>query len=176
MTRQKRVPCFGMRGGMAMIAAAGWLCAADMGWAADAPAPAKAPKAAKTAKGAAPTTTTTSKGDKMLSGGTIRVESTKASGAAIVTKSRSCVGDTPKISKVQPDEGKPGDKVTVKGVNFGAPGCLTTVSFGPGTEAKFAQVSDTELTATVPAGAKRGIKLLTLTAATGEDSKPFLVK
>ena len=140
------------------------------GWAADAPKPAKAPKATKS------TVTTTAKGDKMLSGGTIQVESTKASGAAIVTKSRSCVGDTPKIAKVQPDEGKPGDKVTVTGVNFGAPGCLTTVSFGPGSEAKFTQLGDTSLTATVPAGAKRGIKLLTLTAATGEDSKPFLVR
>ncbi len=174
MTIQKKAMWFGMRGGMAMIVVAGWVSAATTGWAADAPAPAKTPKAGKSAKATA--ATTTSKGDKMLSGGTIRVESTKASGAAIVTKSRSCVGDTPKITKVQPDEGKPGDKVTVTGMNFGAPGCLTTVSFGPGSEAKFTQLSDSSLTATVPAGAKRGIKLLTLTAATGEDSKPFLVK
>lgn len=160
--------------GVAVLASVEFLCSVTTGWAADAQTQGKAPKAAKSAKAAAPATTT--KSDKMLSGGTIRVESTKASGAAIVTKSRSCVGETPKITKVQPDEGKPGDKVTVTGVNFGAPGCLTTVSFGPGSEAKFAQISDSMLTATVPAGAKRGIKLLTLTAATGEDSKPFLVK
>lgn len=160
--------------GMAIIAVAGYLFVAATGWAAETPAQ---PKSAKTAKSAKPAASaTTGKGEKMLSGGTIRVESTKASGAAIVTKSRSCVGESPKITKVQPDEGKPGDKVTVTGVNFGAPGCLTTVSFGPGVEAKFAQISDTALTTMVPAGAKRGIKLLTLTAATGEDSKPFLVK
>jgi hypothetical protein len=160
--------------GVAVTASAAFLFSVATGWAADAQTQGKAPKAAKSAKAAAPATT--SKSDKMLSGGTIRVESTKASGAAIVTKSRSCVGETPKITKGQPDEGKPGDKVTITGVNFGAPGCLTTVSFGPGSEAKFAQVSDSMLTATVPTGAKRGIKLLTLTAATGEDSKPFLVK
>jgi hypothetical protein len=159
--------------GVAVMACATLVLSAA-GLAAETPAKPKAAKSTKSAK--APAVTTTAKGDKMLSGGTVRVESTKASGAGIVTKSRSCVGDTPKIAKVQPDEGKPGDRVTVTGVNFGAPGCLTTVSFGPGTEAKFSQISDTSLTTTVPTGAKRGLKLLTLTAATGEDSKPFLVK
>jgi hypothetical protein len=159
---------------MAVIASAGLLFAAGTSWAAEATNPAKAPKASKSSKSAA--TVSAGKGEKMLSGGTIRVESTKASGASIVTKSKVCVGETPKIARVQPDEGRSGDKVTITGTNFGAPGCLTTVSFGPGTEAKFTQVSDSTVTATVPAVSKKGMKLLTLTAAAGGDSRPFLVK
>jgi hypothetical protein len=109
------------------------------------------------------------------SGGAVKVESTKASGAGIVAKSKSCGGDPPKIEKVKPDEGKPGDKVLILGKNFGGPGCSPTVSFGPGNPAKVSPEDDTKVSVTVPQG-KKGIELLTLTTASGEDSKPFLVK
>ncbi|MDE3241785.1 MAG: IPT/TIG domain-containing protein [Nitrospirota bacterium] len=108
--------------------------------------------------------------------GTAHVSSTKASGAGIVAKEKACFGNTPKIEKVKPDEGKAGDTVTITGESFGAAGCLTAVSFGPGNEAKFSHKSDTTVTATVPERGKKGIRLLTVTTASGEDTKPFLVK
>jgi len=79
------------------------------------------------------------------------------------------------IKKVTPDEGKTGDKVTIAGENFGEPGCVSMVSFGPGGAAKFTQVDDRTITVMVPEG-KKGIELLTVTGFTGEDSKPFLRK
>src|SRR5438046_3329161 len=51
--------------------------------------------------------------------------------AAIAAKAASCFGITPKIEKVTPDEVKPGDRVTITGHDFGASGCLRSVSFGP---------------------------------------------
>jgi hypothetical protein len=108
--------------------------------------------------------------------GTAHVASTKASGAGIVAKAQACFGDGPKIEKIKPDEGKAGDAITIVGKNFGAKGCLNTVSFGPGAEAKFIYVSETMVTAMVPASSKKGLRLLTLTNASGEDSKPFVVK
>ncbi|MFM8552729.1 MAG: IPT/TIG domain-containing protein [Nitrospiraceae bacterium] len=107
--------------------------------------------------------------------GTAHVSSTKASGAAIAAKAQACFGNAPKIEQVSPDEGKAGDRVTITGASFGAAGCLTTVSFGPGGEAKFSHVNDTTVTATVPEGHK-GIRLLTVTTFSGEDTKPFVVK
>ena len=109
------------------------------------------------------------------SGGTIKVESTKASGAAIVAKSKACMGDAPKIEKVKPDEGRAGDKVLIVGKNFGKAGCLSAISFGPGNPAKFVQEDETRVSVTVPQG-KKGMELLTITTDSGGDSKPFLVK
>jgi hypothetical protein len=103
------------------------------------------------------------------------IQSTKASGASKVAKDRVCSGVTPKIKKVSPDEGKAGDKITLTGENFGSAGCVSGVSFGPGSPAKFTQVNDGMLTTVVPGG-KRGIALLSLTNSGGEDSKPFLRK
>lgn len=102
-------------------------------------------------------------------------EATKGSGAAIVAKAKACFGETPKIEKIQPDEGKTGATVTITGKNFGAPGCLSLVSFGPGSPAKFVHKNESTVVATVPT-AKKGLRLLTVTTASGEDSKPFLVK
>jgi hypothetical protein len=127
-------------------------------------------KTAASAKPAAPAKTIVSP-----RGGTVKVQSTKASGASIVAKSKSCVGETPQIVKVKPDEGKAGETVTITGRNFGSPGCMRSVSFGPGNPAKFTHESDSTVTATVPSG-KRGNVILTLTTASGEDSKPFLAK
>ena len=103
------------------------------------------------------------------------IQSTKASGANKVAKDRVCSGVTPKIKKVSPDEGKTGDKITLTGENFGSAGCISGVSFGPGSPAKFTQVNDGTVTTVVPGG-KRGIALLSLTNSGGEDSKPFLRK
>ncbi len=83
---------------------------------------------------------------------------------------RSCAGETPKIDKVQPDEGKRGMKVTILGRNFGPPGCVSIVSFGPGSPAKFVHKDDATVTA------KKGLRLLTVTTGAGQDSKPFLVR
>jgi hypothetical protein len=103
------------------------------------------------------------------------IKSIRASGADKVAKSQSCSGVTPKIKNVTPDEGRAGDKVTITGANFGNAGCVSGVSFGPGSPAKFTQRDDKTVTATVPEG-KRGLEMLTLTGFTGEDSKIFMHK
>lgn len=103
------------------------------------------------------------------------IQSIRASGANQVAKSQSCKTATPKIKKVTPDEGKAGDMVTITGVNFGDAGCVSGVSFGPGSPAKFTQKDDKTVTATVPDGNK-GLEMLTLTGFTGEDSKIFVRK
>ena len=90
-------------------------------------------------------------------------------------KSPSCFGEAPKLDKVTPDEGKAGTKVVITGTSFGEAACLRGVSFGPGHPAKFQQ-TDNKITTTVPAGGRKGLVLLTVTTASGENSKPFLVK
>ena len=103
------------------------------------------------------------------------IQSIRASGADQVAKSQSCSTATPKIKSVTPDEGRAGDRVKITGVNFGKPGCVSGVSFGPGSPAKFTQQDDKTVTATVPDGHK-GLEMLTLTGFTGEDSKVFVRK
>ena len=90
-------------------------------------------------------------------------------------KSIGCFGEAPKLDKVTPDEGKAGDKVTITGSSFGTTACLRGVSFGPGHPAQFHQTNDS-ITTTVPSGGKKGLVLLSVTTASGENSKPFLVK
>ena len=99
----------------------------------------------------------------------------KFSSAETAGKAESCFGEAPKLDTLTPDEGKTGDKVTITGTNFGAAACLRGVSFGPGHPAQFQQTGDS-ITATVPSGGKKGLVLLTVTTASGENSKPFLVK
>ena len=108
-------------------------------------------------------------------GGGITSNKSKAADSPRLTKGHTCSGDPPKIKKISPDEGKTGAKITITGDQFGEPGCITMVSFGPGSPAKFSQVDDKTITVTVPEG-KRGMELLTVTGATGEDTKPFLRK
>jgi hypothetical protein len=96
--------------------------------------------------------------------------------AELAIKPKGCFGITPKVEKVMPDEGKAGDKVTITGKNFGAADCVRTVSFGPGHEAKFHYQNETKIETTVPSGGRKGLVILTVTTASGEDSKPFLVK
>lgn len=87
----------------------------------------------------------------------------------------SCFGEAPQLDWLTPDEGKAGDKVIITGTNFGEAACLRGVSFGPGHPAQFQQTDDS-ITTTVPSGGKKGLVLLTITTASGENSKPFLVK
>ncbi len=87
----------------------------------------------------------------------------------------SCFGEAPKLDKLTPDEGKAGDKITITGTSFGEAACLRGVSFGPGHPAQFQQTNDSIAT-TVPSGGKKGLVLLTVTTASGENSKPFLLK
>ena len=108
-------------------------------------------------------------------GGGIQSNKAQAANSPRLTKGRVCSGETPKIKKISPDEGKTGDKVTITGDNFGEPGCVNMVSFGPGSPAKFTQVDDKTITATVPEG-KKGMEFLTVTGATSQDTKPFLRK
>jgi hypothetical protein len=90
-------------------------------------------------------------------------------------KAPSCFGEAPMLDKLTPDEGKAGDKVTITGTKFGEAACLRGVSFGPGHPAQFKQTNDS-ITAIVPQGGKKGLVLLTVTTASGENSKPFLIK
>ena len=99
----------------------------------------------------------------------------KFASAETAGKAESCFGEAPKLDTLTPDEGKTGDKVTITGTSFGAAGCLRGVSFGPGHPAQFQQTGDS-ITATVPKGGKMGLVLLTVTTASGENSKPFLMK
>jgi hypothetical protein len=108
-------------------------------------------------------------------GGGIQSTKAKASESPRLTKGRSCSGAVPTIKKLMPDEGKTGDKVTIVGEQFGEPGCVSMVSFGPGSAARFTQVNDRIITVMVPEG-KKGIELLTVTGLTGQDSMPFLRK
>jgi IPT/TIG domain-containing protein len=129
------------------------------GLAADKDKSAKKPKATPEAKTSKP------KADKP-----------KFQSAETAGKGKTCYGTAPKIEKLLPDEGKPGDKVTIKGSLFGSPDCLRSVSFGPGHAATFTMQNDNTITATVPTGGRKGLAIVTVTTASGEDSKPFLVK
>ena len=99
----------------------------------------------------------------------------KFASAETAGKAQSCYGEAPRLDKLTPDEGKAGDKITITGTSFGAAACLRSVSFGPGHPAQFQQTNDS-ITTTVPSGGKKGLVLLTVTTASGENSKPFLVK
>jgi hypothetical protein len=100
---------------------------------------------------------------------------TKSAMPETTGKSIACFGEAPKLDKVTPDEGKAGDKVTITGTSFGEAACLRGVSFGPGHPAQFRQTNDS-ITTTVPTGGTKGLVLLSVTTASGENSKPFLVK
>lgn len=137
------------------------LAASDPGpaLAADTEKPAKKPKAAPEAKAPKP------KGDKP-----------KFQTAENAGKAKACFGEAPSITKLTPDEGKAGDKVTITGTKFGSADCLRSVSFGPGHAATFKMKNETTITATVPTGGRKGLAMVTVTTASGEDSKAFLVK
>ena len=96
--------------------------------------------------------------------------------AETTAKAQACYGEAPKIESMMPDEGKAGDKVTISGRNFGPAECLRSRSFGPGYPATFKFDSETQITATVPNGRHAGLAMMTVTTASGQDSKVFVVK
>jgi hypothetical protein len=103
------------------------------------------------------------------------VPAPKFASAETAGKAPSCFGEAPTLDKLTPDEGKAGDRVIITGTNFGEVACLLGVSFGPGYPVQFQQTDDS-ITTTVPSGGKKGLVLLTVTTASGENSRPFLVK
>ena len=96
--------------------------------------------------------------------------------AETAAKATACFGESPKIEKLTPDEGPTGHTITIKGSQFGTPDCLRTVAFGPGHSATYTVKNGSTITATVPANSRKGLVLVTVTTASGEDSKPFLIK
>ncbi|MDK2743145.1 MAG: IPT/TIG domain-containing protein [Nitrospira sp.] len=96
--------------------------------------------------------------------------------AETAAKAKACFGMAPQIAKLVPDEGKPGAKVTIKGMQFGSPECLRGVSFGPGQAAVFTMRNESTIVATVPTISRKGLVIVTVTTASGEDSKAFLLK
>lgn len=87
-----------------------------------------------------------------------------------------CFGIAPQIDELVPDEGEPGEQVTIKGAEFGTPDCLRGVSFGPGQASTFTLKDQSTISTTVPADGRKGLVMVTVTTASGEDSKVFLVK
>lgn len=104
-----------------------------------------------------------------------KVTTPKFASAETAGKAPSCFGEAPRLDALTPDEGKAGDKVVIIGTNFGEAACFRGVSFGPGHPAQFQQTND-RITTVVPRGGKKGLVLLSVTTASGEHSKPFLIK
>ncbi|HWF62877.1 MAG TPA: IPT/TIG domain-containing protein [Nitrospira sp.] len=96
--------------------------------------------------------------------------------AETAAEGNACFGVAPQIERLVPDEGEPGVKVTITGAEFGSPDCLRGVSFGPGYASTFTMENESTILATVPTDGRKGLVMVTVTTASGEDSKPFLVK
>ena len=84
----------------------------------------------------------------------------------------------PKILRVDPDEAKPGQTITLKGENFGTRDCFRGVAFsaaGP-TKIDYKFVNDTTLEVTVP-DIQPGMSFIDVVAGGGNArSKAFLVQ
>jgi len=83
----------------------------------------------------------------------VDAKSSKSSVAppAKVAKAPACDYQShPKITKVSPDPVKPGQKIVIKGSNFGTKQCFHNVSFGSTNANDVKYVSPTILEATVP--------------------------
>ncbi len=84
----------------------------------------------------------------------------------------------PMITKVEPDEAKPGDRVVIKGENFGTKECFHSVTFSAasGTKIDYKYVNETTIEAKVP-DAKPGMTFVIVVAGGGSaQSKPVLIK
>lgn len=84
----------------------------------------------------------------------------------------------PKIFKVEPDEAKPGQKVTIKGENFGTKECFHGVAFSAAGPSKidYTFVNETTIEATVP-DVRPGMSFIDVVAGGGNArSKGFLVQ
>jgi IPT/TIG domain len=106
-------------------------------------------------------------------------ESIKGFDAAKVERDPVCDrSKRPKIFKVEPDEAKPGQKVTIKGENFGAKECFHGVAFSAAGPAKieYTFVNETTIEATVP-DVRAGMSFIDVVAGGGNArSKGFLVQ
>ena len=84
----------------------------------------------------------------------------------------------PKITKVDPDPAKPGDKITIKGENFGTKECFVGVSFGSmadGAKISFKYVNETTVEATVPA-IKPGLTRVNVVTGGGSSQAIVLIQ
>ena len=84
----------------------------------------------------------------------------------------------PRIAKVEPDEAQPGEKIVIKGENFGTKECLHGVTFSsaPGIKVNYTYVNDATIEALVP-DAKAGMSFVVVVAGGGSaQSKPVLIK
>ncbi|MBM4122505.1 MAG: hypothetical protein FJ249_07930 [Nitrospira sp.] len=106
-------------------------------------------------------------------------ESIKGFDASKVEKDPVCDRNKrPKIFKVEPDEAKPGDKVVIKGENFGTKECFQGVAFSATGSAavKYTFVNETTIEAIVPE-ARAGMSFIDVVAGGGNArSKGFLIK
>ncbi len=84
----------------------------------------------------------------------------------------------PKIHRVEPDEAKPGQKVVIKGENFGTKECFHGVAFSVAgsTKVEYKFVNETTIEAIVP-DTKAGMTFIDIVAGGGNArSKGFLVQ
>ncbi len=107
------------------------------------------------------------------------LESIKGSDETKVEKDPVCDSSKrPRIIKVDPDEAKPGQKVTIKGENFGTKECFQGVAFSAAGAAKidYRFVNETTIEATVP-DVRAGMSFIDVVAGGGNArSKAFLVQ
>jgi hypothetical protein len=110
--------------------------------------------------------------------GAYDTESIKGFDESKVTKDPVCDrSKRPRITKVEPDEAKPGDKVVIKGENFGTKECLHGVTFSaaPSVKINYTYVNDATIEALVP-DAKAGMSFVIVVAGGGSaQSKPVLI-
>ena len=106
-------------------------------------------------------------------------ESIKGFDASKVEKDPVCDrSKRPSIAKVEPDEAKPGEKVTIKGENFGSMECFHGVTFSTASKEKvdYRFLNDTTIEAVVP-DAKAGMSFIIVVAGGGSaQSKPVLIQ
>jgi len=81
----------------------------------------------------------------------------------------------PKIAKVAPDPVQPGQKVTIKGTNFGTKQCFLGVSFGTTKAASYRYLNETTLEATVP-DLKPGLIPVSILTGGGTSQYVVLIK
>ncbi|HAP41033.1 MAG: IPT/TIG domain-containing protein [Nitrospira sp.] len=105
-------------------------------------------------------------------------ESIKGSDTSKLEKDPVCDrSKRPSIGKVEPDEAKPGDKIVIKGENFGSKECFHGVTFSaaPKDKIDYQFVNETTIEAVVP-DAKAGMSFIIVVAGGGSaQSKPLLI-
>lgn len=107
------------------------------------------------------------------------VESIQGSDESKIEKDPVCDrSKQPKIMKVEPDEAKPGQRITIKGEHFGTKECFRGVAFSAAAQAKidYAFVNETTIQATVP-DVRPGMSFIDIIAGGGNArSKAFLIQ